>query len=585
MTTPRAETPPDDGPVDHRTPGAGPGPSVPDTGRQRWLVLLLMGFALCVVVLNNSSLNVAIPELMRDLRVDLPTVQWIVDSYSIVFAGLLIVAGAWSDRWGRKRMTLGGLAVFAVASALAVLATEAWHVVLVRAVLGAAAAFVMPGTLAILLHAFPRRERARAIALWTGIAVLGVALGPVLGGLVVTTSGWSGVFWLNVPPAVAVVLAGVLVVRESADPQRRPTDTLGAMLSVVAVGALVFTVIEAGQHGVLHVRTGLGAAVALTAGVAFVRRLSRTPFPLLELALLRQKRFRGAALGNMLLFFGLAGTLFVLTQRLQVQLGMSPLKAGLAVGPIALTAFAASACSPLVARRLGPRWTVTGGLLLVAAGISVVGWWGGSYEVIAPALVAVGVGFGVATPVATDLLVSTLSEDRASSGSALNDTMQETGFALGVAAVGAVLNRVFVSALDGPGTLQQARAVAEELPVRAGAALLDRADTAFDDAARAALTVAALVTVAGALVAFRLLARGGEGALPRGVVRHAPGGGSGAPKDGRTASGDGSGTPQGAHISYEGGSGAPDVAGAPAPGPGAGPAGPRASLTADEHRP
>ncbi|MDT3728979.1 MFS transporter, partial [Streptomyces sp. DSM 41972] len=133
MTTPRAETPPDDGPVDHRTPGAGPGPSVPDTGRQRWLVLLLMGFALCVVVLNNSSLNVAIPELMRDLRVDLPTVQWIVDSYSIVFAGLLIVAGAWSDRWGRKRMTLGGLAVFAVASALAVLATEAWHVVLVRA--------------------------------------------------------------------------------------------------------------------------------------------------------------------------------------------------------------------------------------------------------------------------------------------------------------------------------------------------------------------------------------------------------------------------------------------------------------------
>ncbi|MBB1259102.1 MFS transporter [Streptomyces alkaliterrae] len=502
MTTPRAETPPDDGPP--------PDDGAPEPGRERWLVLLLMGFALCVVVLNNSSLNVAIPELMRDLDADLPTVQWIVDSYSIVFAGLLIVAGAWSDRWGRKRMTLGGLAVFGVASALAVLATEAWHVVLVRAVLGAAAAFVMPGTLAILLHAFPRRERARAIALWTGIAVLGVALGPVLGGLVVTTAGWSGVFWLNVPPAAAVVLAGVFLVRESADPQRRPTDALGAMLSVVAVGALVFTVIEAGQHGGLHVRTGVGAAVTLAAGVAFVRRLRRTPFPLVELALLRRERFRGAALGNMLLFFGLAGTLFVLTQRLQVQLGMSPLAAGLAVGPIALTAFAASACSPLVARRLGPRTTVTGGLLLVAAGIAVVGWWGGSYQVIAPALVAVGVGFGAATPVATDLLVSTLSDDRASSGSALNDTMQETGFALGIAAVGAVLNRVFVQALDGPGTLQQARAVAEELPARAGAALVDRADAAFDDAARAALTVAAVVTALGAAVAFRLLAGGRE---------------------------------------------------------------------------
>lgn len=474
-------------------------PAAPDS--RRWVVLALMGFALCVVVLNNSALNVAIPALMDDLHADLPAVQWIVDSYSIVFAGLLVVAGVWSDRWGRKRLTLGGLVVFAVASMLAALAQASWQLIVLRGVLGAAAAFVMPGTLSILLHVFDRKERAMAIAVWSGIAALGVALGPILGGLVVDDIGWAAVFLLNVPMVAVIVLAGAFFVRESADPAARPTDPVGAVLSVLVVGGLVFTVIEFGASGRLDALVITGAVVTVVAGVSFVRRLRTAKYPLIELSLLADKRFAGSAIGNMLLFFGLAGALFVLTQRLQVQLGMSPFSAGLAVGPVAVTVLIGTAFSPRLGALLGVRATVGVGMVLSALGIGGLGLAQG-YPMIVVALATAGVGFGIASPVATDILVSSLSDDRASSGSAVNDTMQELGWALGVAVVGALLNRVF-QAGGGTETLQEAIAISAATPD--GAALVAQANAAFDHAAVIALAVAGGVSAVGAAFAIRLL--------------------------------------------------------------------------------
>ncbi|SDC23110.1 MFS transporter [Actinokineospora iranica] len=446
----------------------------------RWVVLVLMGLALCVVVLNNSALNVAIPAMMRGLGADLAEVQWIVDSYSVAFAGLLIVAGVWSDRWGRKRLTLGGLVAFAVASLVAAMATQAWQLIAVRAALGVAAAFVMPGTLSILLHAFDRSERATAIAVWSAIAALGVAIGPVLGGLVVDDIGWAAVFLLNVPLVAAVVVASVFFVRESADPAARPTDPVGAVLSVLAIGGLVYTVIEFGADGRVSFPVAIGAVVTAAACVAFTRRLRTAPYPLIELSLLGDRRFAGSALGNMLMFFGLAGSLFVLTQRLQVQLAMSPFQAGLAIGPVALTVLVGTALSPRLRGLLGVAATVAAGMALSATGIAVLGFFGHDYPTIVVGLTAVGIGFGVASPVATDVLVSSLSDDRACSGSAVNDTMQELGWALGVAVVGAMLNRLVTD-------------------------LGDRA--AFDHAAAVSLGVAATVTLVGAALAARLLPR------------------------------------------------------------------------------
>ncbi|RBM16797.1 MFS transporter [Prauserella sp. PE36] len=483
------------------TPGDTEAESPAEPDSRRWVVLVLMGLALCVVVLNNSALNVAIPALMRDLRADLPAVQWIVDGYSIVFAGLLMAAGVWSDRWGRKRLTLGGLVVFAGASMLAALAREPWQLIVLRGLLGAAAAFVMPGTLSILLHVFDRKERAMAIAVWSGIAALGVALGPILGGLVVDEFGWAAVFLLNVPMVAVIVLTGVFFVRESADPASRPTDAVGAVLSVLAVGGLVFTVIEFGASGRLDALVITGAVATVLAGVAFVRRLRTAKYPLMELSLLADRRFGGAAIGNMLLFFGLAGALFVLTQRLQVQLEMSPFSAGLAVGPVAVSVLLGTALSPSLGRLVGVRATVGAGMMLSALGIGGLGL-AHSYPVIVVALVAAGFGFGIATPVATSVLVSSLSDDRASSGSAVNDTMQELGWALGVAVVGALLNRVF-QAGGGVETLQQAVDLAVAAPD--GAAMVAQANAAFDHAAVVSLAVAGGVSAAGAVLAARLL--------------------------------------------------------------------------------
>jgi MFS transporter, DHA2 family, multidrug resistance protein len=450
----------------------GPASTRPD-GR-RWAVLVLMGLALAVIVLNNSALNVALPSLMAGLGADLPTAAWIIDAYSIVFAGLLIPAGAWSDRWGRKRLTLGGLVLFGVASLVAATADAAWQLVLLRAVLGAAAAFVMPGTLAILLHAFPAREHGRAIAVWSAIAALGVAAGPILGGLLVSLGGWPAVFLLNVPLVAAVVVAGAVLVRESADPARRPTDPLGALLVVVAIGALVYTIIGLHAPGPLV----LGAALlAVGAGVAFVLRLTRARHPLVEPRMLADRRVSGAAVVIMLLFLGLAGSMFVLTQRLQVRLGFEPFAAGLAVGPIALTVVAASVASVAVARRLGARAAVASGLALVAVGFGVLAVPGAGYPVIVVGLVAVGTGFGLAMPVTTAVLVSAVPHDRAGAGTAVADTMQELGFALGTAIAGAVLHRALSTA-------------------------------GFDDAAALALLCCVAVAVAGALVALRLLPAG-----------------------------------------------------------------------------
>ncbi|MDB1089335.1 MFS transporter [Streptomyces sp. ACA25] len=480
--------------------------------RRRWAVLALMGLALCVVVLNNSALNVAIPAMMRDLEADLPTVQWIIDSYSIVFAGLLILAGACSDRWGRKRMTLAGLLVFGAASLLSAFSTEAWQLIALRGLLGAAAALVMPGTLAILLHAFSKQERAFAIAVWSGIAALGIALGPILGGLVVERAGWSAVFLLNVPLVGGVLIASAVLVRESADSHRRPVDVLGALLSVVAIGALVFAVIEFGAPDTPGWIVSASAALALLATAAVVLRLRSARYPLIELSLLRDRRFVGAAISNMLLFFGLAGSLFVLTQRLQFQLGMSPLTAGLAVGPIALTVAAASACAPRLARRIGPRYAVGAGMALATAGFLSLGWSGHDYPVIVLGLVAVGIGFGLAAPVATAVLVSAVSQDRASSGAALNDTMQEIGFALGIAVIGATLNRWYLAAAGegGGSTLYEALTTAELLGGPAGAEIAEQAGAAFDRSGAVALTLAAVVTAAGTLIAVRLLPSAGR---------------------------------------------------------------------------
>ncbi|MEW9533742.1 MFS transporter [Microbispora sp. NPDC049125] len=472
--------------------------------RRRWLVLGVLGLPLFGVVLNNSVLNVAVPALMRDLGATTSTVQWIVDTYSLVFAGLLITAGGVADRYGRKRVTLTGLAVFGAASIAASLADGAPALIAARAAMGLGAAMVMPGTLAILVDVFPPAERAKAIAAWGSIAALGVAAGPVLGGLLVGALGWSSVFLVNVPLALVTIGLGLVLLPESSDPEAGRPDLGGALLSTLATSAFVYAVITVPGAG--WTARGVWGALGLSALAAagFVAWERRQRHPLLDLRLLRDRRFSGAALSGMLLVFGLSGTLFVLTQHLQLALGYSPLRAGLAVAPVAVAVGAASSVAPAVSRRFGQRAGVGAGLTVVASGILVIGWAPGGYPPVLGGLLLMGCGFGLALTPATDALMSSLPPERSGTGSALSDTMQELGYALGVAVTGSVLTAVYARDLTARAG-EVAEAARSSLAAALDLGLGGPARQAFAVALPLGLTVGACVVLLGAACALALL--------------------------------------------------------------------------------
>ncbi|MFC3575131.1 MFS transporter [Streptomyces yaanensis] len=417
--------------------------NAPGTDRadpRRWWVLALLSLALFVIILNNGLLNVALPSLMRDLDAGIGTTQWIVDGYALVFAACLLTAGTLSDRYGRKRATLLGMALFGAGSLVALTAQGAGQLVAARALMGVAAALVMPGTLSILVDVFPAHERPRAIAVWGSTSALGVAAGPVLGGALVAHFWWGSVFLVNLLPVTVVLLAGARLLPESAAPVPRPADPVGALLGAAAMVGLVYGAIHASGEGWTSAPV-LGAfGAALVAGAAFAAWERRHATPMVDFALLRRPVFLGASAGNMLLFSGLAGTLFVLTQYLQYGLGYGPLRAGCAVAPVAVAVGLGSAVSPALARRTGPRGGVTAGLALGAAGILVLALTP-AYPGILAGLSLMGVGVGLALAPATDTVVSLVPPERSGNAAALNDTMQELGNAVGVAVVGTVLAR------------------------------------------------------------------------------------------------------------------------------------------------
>ncbi|MFG3255722.1 MFS transporter [Streptomyces sp. NPDC048172] len=456
---------------------------------RRWWVLAVLSLALFMIILNNGLLNVAIPRIMRDLDTGITRTQWIVDGYALVFAACLLTAGTLSDRYGRKRATLLGTVVFGLGSLVAVTAEGATQLTLARGLMGAAAACVMPGTLSILVDVFPARERPRAIAVWGSASALGVAAGPVLGGVLVNHFWWGSVFLVNLLPVAVVLVAGAALLPESAAKVPRPADPVGALLGSATMVGLVYGVIHASGSGWTSGPV-LGAfAVAAGGGAGFVAWERRHPAPMVDFALLRKSAFLGASTGNMLLFLGLAGTLFVLTQQMQFAMGYGALKAGLALAPLAVAVGAGSAFSPALARRTGPRGGVAAGLACAAAGILVLTRSASGYPVLLCGLALCGVGVGLALTPATDTVMLLVPPDRSGNAAALNDTMQELGNALGVAVVGTVLARRYTH-----GTAESMH------PPRTPGAR-----DAFEQAASAGFAVAAALVLAGAAAAALLL--------------------------------------------------------------------------------
>ncbi|WP_197356964.1 MFS transporter, partial [Streptomyces clavuligerus] len=491
----------------------GTGTDGPAAGHpRRWWILGVLSVALFSIVLNNGLLNVAIPGMMRGLDADIGELQFIVDGYALVLAGALLTAGTLSDRYGHKRATLLGAAVFGAGSVVGAVADSTGQLVCARALMGLGAAFIMPGTLAVLVHVFPAGERARAIGLWSGASALGVAAGPVIGGFLVAHFWWGSVFVVNLVPVAVVLIAGALLLPESAAAEPRRPDPVGALLGTVAMVALVFAVIRVSKDGWTAAGPLTGFTLAAVAGTAFVLWERAHPSPMIDFELLRRAPFIGASVSILLLMFGLAGTLFVLTQRLQFVLGYGALTAGLAVMPVAFAVLLGTLATPALVRRAGPGGCVAAGLGTGAAGILVVAHVGGGYPAVLGGLLLAGAGMGLAIGPTTDVVMSLVPPERSGATGSLDMTMQELGNALGVAVVGSVLAHDYAAAADSAAlpdaagtTLDTALRFAESTGGPAGAAVADAARDAFDGAAAAGLTVGAAGAALGVLVAAVLL--------------------------------------------------------------------------------
>ncbi|MBG0561707.1 MFS transporter [Actinoplanes aureus] len=474
---------------------------MPDRNPRRWLILGVLCLSLLVVVVDNMVLNIAIPSLILDLGASTADIQWIIDAYVLVFAGLLLTAGSLSDRHGRRLGLVFGLIVFGGASALATICQTPGQLIAVRGLMGAGAAFLMPGTLSILTTVFDESERKKAIAIWSSVLMLGALGAPTLGGLLLEHFWWGSVFLLNIPIAILGIIAALVIIPESRGPASRP-DLIGAVTSMLGMTALVWGIISAPEHGWSSAQTVGGFAVAAVALTVFGVWERHTDEPMLPLGLFRNRNFAGSSLSIVLLGFSAGGMVLALTQYLQFVLGYQPLKAGLAFIPMLVTAMAFNGVGVVVDKRFGARVAISAGLLLMAAGFGVLASLnpGDGYLTLAAALVLIGMGNGTAVPAAVGTLLGALPPERAGVGSAVNDTVQQVGTALSVAVLGAVLTAAYRSALpdevDGPAR----ESIGDALTVAAatGDSTLARlAQNAFVDA----FSFTALVGVAGGILA------------------------------------------------------------------------------------
>jgi EmrB/QacA subfamily drug resistance transporter len=423
--------------------------------QRRWWALLVLCLSLVVLGMDNTILNVTLPTLARDLGATASQLQWMVDSYILVFAGLLLTMGAVGDRFGRKLALNAGLLVFAAGSIASAFAGSPEVLIASRAAMGIGAALIMPSTLSIITNIFPPKERGRAIGVWAGVAGLGIVLGPVIGGWLLERFWWGSVFLVNVPVVALAILSGRPLVPESRDPNATPLDPIGAALSIAALVALVYGIIQAPEQGWTDPLI-LGAfALAAVLAVAFIWWERRAEHPMLRIQFFRNPRFSAASGAIAMAFFALFGSVFLLTQHLQFVLGYTPLQAGVRILPIAALIVAA----PLAARlteRIGIKIVVVAGLLIVAGALWLLSTvqLSDGYGKVAAALALLGTGMGLTMAPATESIMGSLPLAKAGVGSAMNDTTRQVGGALGVAVLGSILAASYAAAIQP--TLQSA---------------------------------------------------------------------------------------------------------------------------------
>ncbi len=490
----------------------------------------MLCLSLVLITLDNTVLNVALPTLVRDLHASTSQLQWIVDSYQLVFAGLLFSAGSLADRYGRKGVLTVGLVVFGLGTAASALAGDANVLILTRAFMGIGGALIMPSTLSILGTVFPDpTERARAIAIWAAMAAVGIALGPVLGGLLLAHFSWGSIFTVNIPVVIAALVGGHFLLPTSRDPNPGRMDLLGSVLSIVTLAGLVFAVIEGPDHGWTSTTVFGAAAVGGLALAGFLAWEARCSHPMLDLALFRDRRFSIGALTLTLLYFGALGTYFLYTQHLQFVLGYSALRAGVYSVPFAVVLVLCSLQTPRAVARFGTAAVAGAGMAVLAVGVGIRALANAhtGYPLLLLSLVICAVGVGSTIAPSTVSIMNSLTADQAGVGSAMNDAARQVGAAAGVAVLGSVWSSSYHNALRHSGTRSHipvsalaagrqsvgaALATAGHLGAPVGTQLAAIAKAAFVHGSNTANVFGAAVALIGCGIALRLLPRHTTGA-------------------------------------------------------------------------
>ncbi|MDJ0360825.1 MFS transporter [Rhodococcus sp. H29-C3] len=480
--------------------------------RRSWVVLVAMSAAVTIVIFNSSAVNVALPSMSTDLGLSSAALRLVVVVYSATFAAMLLPAGHLCNRIGARTVLLIGLLSTGLGGAAAASVDNVPAIMLARALMGIGAAFVMPSTLALVVATASDAGRSRAIAVWSAVSVAGAAGGPIVGGVLVEGWGWNYIFGVSAAGSAVMALVVLGVVSPTAT---LPRSAVNGRLLVLASGAITTFVlgvtVVSDEIIVGAVLIGVAGILALAAWVSRSRKQSGSFSADLTdsdptTARHRRREFFGASVSNMLLFFALAGTLFVLTQKLQFQFELSPSSAGLAVAPVTVALILGVTSSTPCSNRFGRRPVVVAGLIVAALASVTLSLVGGELHIVLGAVFVAGLGVGLALPLVTESMVAAVPSHRVGEAAAVNDTMQEIGYALGVAVLGSVLSVVYGSNLHGPSvdnaslgaTLLEADRLGDD-------ALRESAMSAFSTGSTVAFCVGGVFLVAGAIIAHLYL--------------------------------------------------------------------------------
>jgi EmrB/QacA subfamily drug resistance transporter len=452
---------------------------------KKWWTLAAVAFGLFMIMLDNTIVNVALPSIEADLHMSISALEWIVTGYALTFAAFLITGGKLGDLYGRRRLFILGLAIFTLASLACGLAPSAGFLIGARVVQGVGAALMNPASLSIVTATFPPRQRGQAIGIWAGVSALALAIGPLLGGLIVDNISWNWIFYVNVPVGVLGIVVARLVIEESRDTSHEQSiDLPGLVTSGLGLLALTYALIEGNRHGWASAEiVGLFAAAAALL-VAFVLLERHQRLPMLDLSLFRIPSFLGANLVAMLVSLGMFGVFFFVSLYVQNILGYSPTKAGAVFLPMTLLIIIVAPIAGKLFDRVGGRWLMGGGMSLVGVSLLVYQFAGvhSGFWTLLPAMLLGGVGMAMTMSPMTAVAMSSVPTDKAGVGSGVLNSFRQVGGSLGIAVLGAILVTYQVPGETGPAAAQH-----------------------FVDGLHAALLVSAGIVFAAAVVAIALV--------------------------------------------------------------------------------